>query len=389
MSFETIQKELTAKSKILLKFIDTNEKANTYDQIKIRSEFSDDELQKCLAELNDKFVVTTARASYQDEPLYLLILNDEEIQQMEKFYKKQASKSVTHTISFSRLDVLKNSERRFFFKYIKRIKPAEEKSFALIFGSFVHNLIENIFDKSIADIQDFINNRVQNMIQEFPDDMQENMGVRFFELIPNLLQIKDRFTVIELEKHINVPIMDVSDNESLCQILTALTPKKYRKEDGLTDKIGFNGYIDAWLQEISTGLKWVVDWKTGTMNATKHRKNTRQIQVYAYLLRLIGEKPDKGAVAYIEQQMENNENKMVPKIVEVDISVDKCEKVFTKMLDDYVEKISQGITFDKFYRCCSRTKKIWCQYARMCDVINNVRVDSSLLRQTILLQLNQ
>ena len=153
----------------------------------------------------------------------------------------------------------------------------------------------------------------------------------------------------------------------------------------MTDKIGFNGYIDGWLKD-KDGNNIIEDWKTGTKNAQKHRKNTRQIQVYAYLLRLIGEKPDIGRVGYVEMKEFDKYGKSTgrPLEVDVDISVEKCEKVFNKMFGNYVKKIKAGIGFSNFSKCCAQNKKTWCEYARMCDVINNVRVDSKLLKQTLL-----
>ena len=54
MSFDDIQKKLSSKSKLLLEFIDNEQDNNSYARIKERSEFKDDELKKCLKELNDE-----------------------------------------------------------------------------------------------------------------------------------------------------------------------------------------------------------------------------------------------------------------------------------------------------------------------------------------------
>jgi hypothetical protein len=217
---------------------------------------------------------------------------------------------------------------------------------------------------------------------EFPDDMQENIGLKFFHVIPHLLELHKKYKIIELEKHIDIIIKDYTNDEKMCKILTQLTPKKHRKKGHITNKISFVGKIDAWV--LRGKYKSIIDWKSGGFSEKKFREHSQQIQIYSYIMRLIGEEPEKGYVVYLEHK--NQEGGVLEK--EVDINIPLCETVFKKFINKYIKKISNGINFENFKKCCSKQNSTWCEFSRMCSVINDERLDSQLLKQVVMLKIN-
>lgn len=370
--------DLSSNAKLLLNFLSDPNQSKTLEMLVIQSEMKEKETIKTLKELMDKeFVI-----KYKNK--YMLILTDEQTTLMKSYHKKKLEKNLTHTVSFSRIDQLRKSRRKFFFKYVLRMYPQRERGGALTFGIFSHDLIEDTFELSLEEVKEFLSSRVQNMILEFPEDMQETLGIRLFELIPNLIAIKEKYEVIQLERRVETEIRDISNEPKLVEVFTALTPDKYKVGGKKVTKLGFVGYIDGWLVNRKTGKKTVADWKTGKHSVAKFRDYAKQIQVYAKVLRLLGEKPEVGVIVFIE---EVDERGNFTGEYKVDISEATCDKVFNKMIDGYLKVMREGIEYKNFTKCCQTKFVGWCEYRRLCHLIDGTKMDMPLIRQQILTKL--
>lgn len=261
----------------------------------------------------------------------------------------------SYTISNSSIDALTSSPRKFWFRYINHMRGEEQESSYLKFGTSLHSLLEETLKKPKHLREEIMMSKIERIADTFDEKFKD----RLFRAIPNLINILDKYQVLELELQIKIDhVLNARQDEKLFGIVQKLVSKKYKEEwDGW---IGFNGYVDAYV--IDNGKKKIIDWKTGVFSQVKFNKYKKQILRYAHAMRVLGYQVDVGEVYFIEQG--------IAKEIPVDESSAKRE--FDKMFEIFAEEMKKrGVDFKNYNEDCSMHFKRFCPFAGICGIFNN------------------
>ena len=278
--------------------------------------------------------------------------------------KEQSNDNVVYYyFSHSAFGTYQTCQRKYFYKYIVGLSGEQPYVQALDFGTTIHEMIEEALAQPFDDRVEYIDNLVVNKIEEIADDPLRQYEEKLLNIRDKLPHVIPKYDIHDsgIERYIYTDMFDVEEleQEQVQTFLNALG-RKGKKIDGCFMGVRIGGYVDGFLEEKETNKNTVIDWKTGKYYTKPEwiEKYLKQIQLYSYILRDMGEQVDAGKLVYVEQLKEH----------EVDVSQEKCEEVFNNHKQTALDIMNKGEHIYEFNMSQDERECMQCEYAVVCKL---------------------
>ena len=277
---------------------------------------------------------------------------------------EQSNKDVVYYyFSHSAFGTYETCQRKYFYKYIVGLKGEKPYIQALDYGTLVHEMIETTLAQPFEDRTHFIDNLILNKIADLDEDHLRNYETKLIDIRDKMPPLMAKYDIgsAGIEKYIYTDMFDVDDLEKeQAENFLKIMYRRGKKIDGCFMGVRIGGYVDGFLEEKQTGKNTVIDWKTGRYYTKPEwiDKYIKQIQLYGYILRDMGEKVDAGKLVYVEQQKEH----------EVDVSKSNCQAVFDGHKKTAIEIMGKGDFIHNFKVTDKARECMQCEYAVVCKL---------------------
>lgn len=182
----------------------------------------------------------------------------------------------------SSINTYKQCPRKYYYQYIEKLPT--KPSIHLVRGVVAHSVLEEFFDKDIADInEENYEQKIKNFLQEFLVDSWLKNKTKFDELGLTKEQLNFYFDetmmmVLNFADHMMKRLKPmIDDGMSFREAFRKITP--IAEAEFKSDKYKVRGYIDA-IEEREDGV-YIMDYKTSKKD---HMSDAYRLQLAIYTL---------------------------------------------------------------------------------------------------------
>lgn len=276
-------------------------------------------------------------------------------------------------ISTSQADKYKECKKKWMLNYYQKILGEELDFYPFKYGNFVHGILEGLMNRKIEDrtsaLYDLLN------YEDFP--VPDSFVTKFYKFISNVESLLVKYKNIvsnscELPLAIAAP-MDWFHKDFSSALKNVMLPsKEFRSFSGF----GYRGKIDYYGEDIETGEKCLVDFKTGRLSVKRKDKYEQQVFKYQVLGEVNGLKVDSVRIEFIEGEF------VYDRVLKYNANYDYGEKFIKKDLKIISkalmkEPIPKNFPKKKSENCST------CQYAPFCLVEEKEQISNLFFKSVI------